>query len=458
MSLTRATFRVIDTNFGNQNITTTGALTANRIAINTPILYGFEGLHLANNAGVLFYSTNGFTAGLSGVQMFKWTDNNFYFDNFDKDIIIRGTSSTERMRITSQGRVGIGFTAPGATLSVSRGTAPNGTAQFSGTTWASHFSFDTDEHTYIRGGKTTSNVYIGDTNTGSVIMGTGGGDVGAGTAPGANWAASGPNKPKLHVKGDNGDDYVTLLEGSGTTFTPVLALKSIDASSANYRVPTIQFHNESNIPVATIFARLLNSAGGFDGGVDIDIRTTPPGARNTDRRAESILINHNGITYPYCAANDNGLGGQAASIGLTYRYSQALFFAHVDTVGAVAIIGNASDYRIKSNVTNLESSLNRVCQMRPVKYNPKAPDGTVDNNVVFHGLIAHELQEILPTAVVGEKDKVGPDGKPCLQTVHYAGLVPDLIKAVQELKAIVDTQAQTISKLEAGVAQLKSAS
>ena len=58
--------------------------------------------------------------------------------------------------------VGIGTTAPGATLDVRRGTAISGTAAFSGTDRTSHFSYATVEDTYIRGGKATANVLLND--------------------------------------------------------------------------------------------------------------------------------------------------------------------------------------------------------------------------------------------------------------------------------------------------------
>jgi hypothetical protein len=48
------------------------------------------------------------------------------------------------------------------------------------------------------------------------------------------------------------------------------------------------------------------------------------------------------------------------------------------------------------------------------------------------GVIAHELQEVLPYAVQGEKD--GKD----MQGVDYSKIVPILVKAIQELKAEID--------------------
>jgi hypothetical protein len=44
------------------------------------------------------------------------------------------------------------------------------------------------------------------------------------------------------------------------------------------------------------------------------------------------------------------------------------------------------------------------------------------------GLVAHELQEVFPFLVNGEKD--GKD----YQSVNYNGLIPVLIKEIQDLK------------------------
>ena len=59
-------------------------------------------------------------------------------------------------------RVGIGEQIPIANLDVTRGDAFYGTAVFRGTTYYSHFNYSSTEDTYIRGGKSTSNVIIND--------------------------------------------------------------------------------------------------------------------------------------------------------------------------------------------------------------------------------------------------------------------------------------------------------
>ena len=87
------------------------------------------------------------------------------------------TNSSERMRITDGGNVGIGTTAPGAKLNVV------GHSKFNGTNHHSHFNYsgDSSEDTYIRGGKPGAKVYINDSHNSNVLIASGGGNVGIGT-------------------------------------------------------------------------------------------------------------------------------------------------------------------------------------------------------------------------------------------------------------------------------------
>jgi hypothetical protein len=100
--------------------------------------------------------------------------------------------------------------------------------------------------------------------------------------------------------------------------------------------------------------------------------------------------------------------------------------------GGVGIAGNciagsfstASDYRIKENVKELDESF-IVDKLTPVYYHNKV------TNVDDIGFIAHEVQEVYPYLVKGEKD--GTD----IQSVNYTGLIGILVKEIKELKARV---------------------
>jgi hypothetical protein len=108
-----------------------------------------------------------------------------------------------------------------------------------------------------------------------------------------------------------------------------------------------------------------------------------------------------------------------------------------------------SDYRIKSDVTPLTGMLDKVCKLKPVSYTLTAFDQQQ------FGFIAHELQEELPVFVDGEKDAVNEDGSIAPQSVDYPKIVSVLTAAIQELKALADTQASTITTLTDRIAVLE---
>ena len=56
-------------------------------------------------------------------------------------------------------------------------------------------------------------------------------------------------------------------------------------------------------------------------------------------------------------------------------------------------------------------------------------------------MIAHEVAEVLPNLVVGEKDAVDDDGNIILQALSYNGdeMITHLIGAIKELEARIAT-------------------
>ena len=96
-------------------------------------------------------------------------------------------------------------------------------------------------------------------------------------------------------------------------------------------------------------------------------------------------------------------------------------YIYSDGTMGCTTINVASDYRIKDNVTEVSSNDN-FDKLRPVTYFNKI------NNKNEIGFIAHEVQELFPELVNGEKD--GETN----QSVNYIGLIPLLVNEIKELK------------------------
>jgi hypothetical protein len=113
----------------------------------------------------------------------------------------------------------------------------------------------------------------------------------------------------------------------------------------------------------------------------------------------------------------------------------------IQTTGATTAYITTSDYRMKENVQPMENGLAKICKLNPVTYTWKV-DGRLGQ-----GFIAHELQEIVPDCVAGQKDAVDEDGKPVYQGVDTSYLVATLVKAVQESASKIDALEEQIKQL-----------
>jgi len=106
----------------------------------------------------------------------------------------------------------------------------------------------------------------------------------------------------------------------------------------------------------------------------------------------------------------------------------------ISTSGSSTAYNTTSDYRLKENVVPMEGALDRVDLLKPSRFNFIADaDKTVD------GFLAHEVAEIVPEAISGEKDAVDEDGNPVYQGIDQSKLVPLLVGAIQELRAEIET-------------------
>ena len=177
----------------------------------------------------------------------------------------------------------------------------------------------------------------------------------------------------------------------------------------------------------------IDSSGNLLVGTTSTPSSSNPGVRISNPATATPIFAYNGTsTVPMINfVNGNGTVG------------------HIDTSGSNTSYVTSSDYRLKENIAPMTGALAKVAQLKPSTYKWKA-DGSDGE-----GFIAHELAEVCPHAVSGEKDAVDADGNPKYQGIDTSFLVATLTAALQETKALIDTQAETINALTARIVALE---
>ena len=159
--------------------------------------------------------------------------------------------------------------------------------------------------------------------------------------------------------------------------------------------------------------------------------------------ASNFLVNGNangGASFFQCktaAVNINMMGNNDFACNQFTFYHKPLSTSQ-NVVGTIATFSSStqynttSDYRLKENIIPLSDSIIRLKKLKPSRFN-----FIEDPERIMDGFLAHEVQDIVPEAVNGEKDAVDKNGNEVHQGIDQAKLVPLLVAAIQELEARV---------------------
>lgn len=417
------------------------------------------------------------------------------------DTVGISTNGTERLRVDSSGNVGIGTSSPGAKLVVDGGTSAD---QFRLGTGSNYYSIGRESVSTglltFYGTQAGANGYVFGGVDGERMRINASGNVGIGTssplgrftseraASSAGWVLAGKsagisNESGVYIDasnnaefaarngsttltvriGSSGDSYINAGNvGIGTNSPSFRATINFDApatwgnATGNFcqmwqnsgtnaiginigdnNIAGITTNNSYNLVLATQGSERVrvNTSG------DVTIGTTNnlPGYLNSvtgvalQQDGTSCFSKSGNITT---VINNNGSGQS-----LTQYSYQGTYTGQVILNGTTGVLYvTASDYRLKENVVPLDNALARVSSLKPSRFNFKTEPGrTVD------GFIAHEVQEVIPDAVSGQKD--GAE----MQSVDYGKLTPLLTAAIQELKAELDAVKAELAALK-GVA------
>jgi hypothetical protein len=163
------------------------------------------------------------------------------------------------------------------------------------------------------------------------------------------------------------------------------------------------------------------SSGSFANGFQV----------NNGSYGNSVIVSHNNTS--------------TTGIGYLGFYWSSGQIGSITQNGTTAVSYNTtSDYRLKENIAPMVGALAKVSALKPCTYTWKsAPDE------IGEGFIAHELAEVCPQAVTGEKDAVNEDGSIKAQSIDTSFLVATLTAAIQEQQAIITDLKSRIEALEA---------
>ena len=215
---------------------------------------------------------------------------------------------------------------------------------------------------------------------------------------------------RLHV--DSADGNVALFQGS-RDFGLKLVETSVDSGLSQMQI----IGNNSS---SSYNALHLRSATGTGLVIDTSNNVIVGGDANGDAGAISFQSDF-----------QNGAGNITFNRNTTLNSSRVISFkdggslvSAITYTASSVTYGTGSDYRLKEDYKDFDA-LEIASNIKMYDFKWKNEDKR------SYGVIAHELQDILPEAVIGEKD--GEE----MQGVDYSKLVPILLKSIQELEARV---------------------
>jgi Chaperone of endosialidase len=268
--------------------------------------------------------------------------------------------------------------------------------------------------------------------------------------------------------------------GIGTTSPATFGKLAVSTGTDNANALALRGDTDNNVMTLTNYQITVGRESGSNGGLTIGTKSQTWGASGAftafqTNGTERMRIDSSGSLFLNCTASptSNGTGpgginalstsGDAFNLkqtangftgfniwqtGTTTFNALAFYKGNSQTnVGAIVCTTSAtsyatsSDYRLKENIAPMTGALAKVSTLKPVTYDWK-------NGGSSQGFIAHELAEVVPDCVTGEKDAVDAEGNPVYQGIDTSFLVATLTAAIQEQQAI-------ITQLQADVAALK---
>jgi hypothetical protein len=183
----------------------------------------------------------------------------------------------------------------------------------------------------------------------------------------------------------------------------------------------------------------------FQGGGNVLVGTTNLLGGGGDEGTNGLNIYQSGTVVNNSTSDFNAYFAKRAGFsfgGLVAFYVAGTQVGSISTNGSSTSYVTSSDYRLKEDIKPVENALERLQDIKPVNFAWKSSGDRVD------GFIAHELAEVIPEAVTGEKDETKEDGTPVYQGIDQSKIVPLLVAAIQEQQELIKELTARLEILE----------
>ena len=215
----------------------------------------------------------------------------------------------------------------------------------------------------------------------------------------------------------------------------------------------------SNAPLTNLTVDLINLNGNNIQATSNQLAFVTGGSAERVRIDSSGNIFYGGRTST--AATDNATA--FIDTNTTFKSYQSSGIQHMTflngatTVGSIsndgvnAAYNTTSDYRKKNVIGDIEDACERVLDLRPLQYEFK----DIINPTRQEGFLAHEVQEVVPQAVTGDKDAVDPvTDAPILQQLDHSKLVPLLTQALKDAIWKIEDLEEKVEELQDAVSEI----
>jgi len=370
------------------------------------------------------------------------------------NLVFQNGGSSEAMRITSSGNVGIGTSSPQEKLQIN-------SADSSFLQLTNNSTGTADNNGLYVGVISGGNAYVGirDTNGSDLLFQTENTermriDSSGHLLVGSSSSAGGTNGSALQVKGSGSTDSNIGIMNSINQLAGRFHLNSSGSNSVSIGADPDDVASGSSLRFEVDGSEAMR----ITNGLNVGISNTAP--NYSLEIGESDGVSNRGLSFNL----NNNVGQIRTRSNLSDTQTHYAIINSNGTVGTIKTVGSAtqfntsSDYRLKENVSYDFDATTRLKQLRPARFNFIADaDTTVD------GFLAHEVSSVVPEAISGEKDamkteeyEVTPavlddDGNviteavmgtrevPEYQGIDQSKLVPLLVKTIQELEARITT-------------------